>query len=379
MESTPSAVRSASWCTCPDKHEIVMQACNTSLPQMPMRPRRLQRGLTLVEFMVAIAVGLILVAGMATLIASQSNTRAVIDTSGAMIENGRYAISAIESDMQLAGFWGDISTLPTAPSTLPDPCDTSLAGLQAAMPVPVQGYSGLANLTTVSLNHATCLPGWVAGTDILVVRHLDTTELATSATVTGGYVYVQTGLNAAATELSYVVSALNATGAPGTGTFNLRKKDGTPATLRKYVNNIYYIRNLAADGTTAVPSLWVASVAGNGTTTVITQTALVEHIENLQVDYAVDTDGDGAPNGDPVDGTTLLPVETVANKSAWPNVMGVTVSLLARTARTVPGYTDTKSYQLGATAAATAAANDGYQRHVFSQTVRLVNPSSRRM
>ncbi|MDT8990647.1 PilW family protein [Curvibacter sp. APW13] len=338
-----------------------------------------QRGLTLVEFMVAIALGLILVAGMATLIASQSNTRAVIDTSGAMIENGRYALSVLESDLQLAGYWGDVSTLPTAPATLPDPCDTSLAGLQAAIPVHVQGYSGLATLPAVSPNLASCLPGWVAGTDILVVRHLDTTEVATSATVTGGYVYMQTGLDAAGTALSYVVSALNATGVPGTGTFNLRKKDGSPASLRKYLTNIYYIRNLAADGTTALPSLWVSALSGDGTATVMTQTAIAENIENLQVDYAVDTDGDGAPNGAPVDGTALIPVETVANKSAWPNVMGVTVSLLARTARTVSGYTDSKSYQLGATATATPAANDGYQRHVFAQTVRLVNPSSRRM
>lgn len=344
----------------------------------PRHPARAQRGLTLIEFMVAVALGLILVAGMATLIANQSSTRATIDKTGAMIENGRYALAAMEADIQLAGFWGDVSTLPTAPSTLPDPCDVSAAALQAAMPVHIQGYSGLATLPSVSPNLASCLPGWIAGTDILVVRHLDTTAIPTTTPVTGGSVYVQTGLNAAGTALSFVLAAPATTGVVSTSTFNLLKKNGTAADLRKYLVNIYYIRNLAADGTTALPSLWVSSVSGTGTATVVTQTALAENIENLQLDFGVDTDGDGAPNGGPVDGAALIPVEAGGNTSAWPNVMSVGISLLARSSQTVPAYTDTKSYQLGSTAIPVPAAGDGYQRHVFSQTVRLVNPSSRR-
>lgn len=344
----------------------------------PLRGAQTQRGLTLVEFMVAVALGLILVAGMATLIANQSSTRATIDRTGAMIENGRYALAAMEADIQLAGYWGDVSTLPSAPAVLPDPCDVATSTLQAAMPVHVQGYSGLLTLPTVTPNLASCLPGWVVGTDILVVRHLDTTALPITTSVTGGGVFVQTGLDAAGTTLSYVLAAPAATGTASTATFNLLKKDGTAAPLRQFVANIYYIRNLSADGTSALPSLWVASVSGNGTATVVTQTAVAENIENLQIDYGVDTDGDGAPNGAPVDGTALIPVETSSDKNAWPNVMSVTVNLLARTAQTVAGYTDTKSYQLGATATAVPAQNDGFQRHVFSQTVRLVNPSSRR-
>lgn len=339
---------------------------------------RAQRGLTLVEFMIAVALGLILVAGMATLIANQSSTRATIDKTGAMIENGRYALGAMEADIQLAGFWGDVSTLDPAPATLPDPCDVSVTALQAAMPVPVQGYSGLVTLPVSAPNLASCLPGWIAGTDILVVRHLDTTEIPITTSVTGGGVYVQTGLNAAATALSYVLAVPSVTGTVSTGTFNLLKKDGTAAPLRRYIANIYYIRNLAADSTTALPTLWVASVAGNGTSTVVTQTALAEHVENLQLDYGVDTDGDGAPNGAPDDGSALIPVETGVNKSAWPNVMSVTVNLLARSSQTVQGHTDAKKYQLGATATEVPAPGDGFQRHVFSQTVRLVNPSSRR-
>jgi type IV pilus assembly protein PilW len=58
------------------------------------------------------------------------------------------------------------------------------------------------------------------------------------------------------------------------------------------------------------------------------------------------------------------------------NVVAVKLHLLARNLEATPGYTDSKSYQLSGPPI--AAANDGFKRHVFSTTVRLVNPSARR-
>ena len=63
--------------------------------------RRLQRGLTLIEFMVSIVLGMIIVAALATLVADQSVNRAEIDRSGRLIENGRYAIRALAEDLQM--------------------------------------------------------------------------------------------------------------------------------------------------------------------------------------------------------------------------------------------------------------------------------------
>jgi type IV pilus assembly protein PilW len=57
--------------------------------------------------------------------------------------------------------------------------------------------------------------------------------------------------------------------------------------------------------------------------------------------------------------------------------MAVRVHLLARNNERSAGYTDGKSYNLGL-AGATAAANDNFKRHVFSQLIRVVNPSARR-
>ena len=60
--------------------------------------------------------------------------------------------------------------------------------------------------------------------------------------------------------------------------------------------------------------------------------------------------------------------------------MAVRVYILARNIDATPGYTDVKTYVLGAarTFTPTATADLQYRRHVYSETVRLNNPSGRR-
>jgi type IV pilus assembly protein PilW len=58
------------------------------------------------------------------------------------------------------------------------------------------------------------------------------------------------------------------------------------------------------------------------------------------------------------------------------NVVAAKVYVLARSLEVTPGYTDTKTYQLGSTTI--NPLGGGFKRHVFSTTVRLVNPSGRR-
>ena len=53
--------------------------------------------------------------------------------------------------------------------------------------------------------------------------------------------------------------------------------------------------------------------------------------------------------------------------------------ILARNIEATPGYTDVKTYTLGAATPYTPAGADvHYRRHVYSELVRLNNPSGRR-
>lgn len=342
-----------------------------------------QAGMTLIELMISIAIGLFLVAGLATLIASQSSTRAEIDKSGRMIENGRYALQVIATDVQMGGYWGELSTLPSAPAAMPNPCSVTIAGaqnIQESIPLHVQGYNSLATLPT---NLEACVANRLPGTDVLVLRHADAQEIDKTAAV-AGQIYLQTGLTASGLTFEYRMAA------GGDASFTLLRKDGSDASLRKVLIHIYYISQCSepvsgsctgADGGTPLPTLKRVELAVASGAPAMTTVSLAEGIENMQIDYGSDTDNDGAPNadygnGDFVNGVSSPPA-TAMGVGDWSNVMSVKVHLLAKSRDKTVGYLDSKTYDLG-TFGATTATNDSYKRHVFSQTVRIVNPSGRR-
>ena len=55
----------------------------------------------------------------------------------------------------------------------------------------------------------------------------------------------------------------------------------------------------------------------------------------------------------------------------------VKLYVLVRSREPTPGYTDTKTYQLGDTTM--GPYNDAFKRHVYVSTVRLPNVAGRRM
>ncbi len=317
-----------------------------------------QAGLSLVELMISITIGLILVAGMATLIATQSAARNELEKSHRQIENGRYAIELLRGDIEHAGFYGEYAPPKTTVYSAPDPCVPDATGwtpATPAVPVGLYGYAGAAADPTPSA----CLLDYKAGTAILVIRRTSSeTPIAPTAAV-AGTTYLQ-------------VSRCNQDTSPfvmATSGFTLKQKDCvTPAELRKYIVRIYYVStcNECGAGGDAVPTLKMVEFTDGATT----PRPVVEGIENMQFDYGIDTTDDGAP-----DSYTTTPAA-----AQWKDVMAVRVNILARNIDKTAGYTDTKSYQLSAVTgvAAIPAANDNYKRHAYNQVVRVVNPSSRR-
>lgn len=347
---------------------------------------RRQAGLTLVEFMVSIVIGMLMIAAIATLIANQSSTRGEIDKSGRMIENGRYATQVLAADLQMAGYWGESEVAPGTAAAMPNACDVSVGGLLPATALHVQGYSFNAGVAAASPLSG-CVTNHKPGTDVLVVRRLDPDSSATETAgatdlskVVEGQVYVQTGLTTGAVQLSALLAAGSADATVNTAAFPLHKRNLSLSALRKLVVHVYYISQCSvevsgsctgADGGTPIPTLKRLEL---GVGPAFTKVTIAEGIENLQVDYGVDgTDADGAPNGVDVSGSAL-------DFATWQDVMTVKVHLLARSSEASGGFTDSKTYALGTFGAASAAAGEkGYKRHMFVQSVRLVNPSGRRV
>ena len=342
---------------------------------------RAQAGLTLVELMISMAIGLVLMAGMATLIAQQSATRTELDRTGRQIENGRYALTLLQDDIQHAGFYGQYASEFAALTVLPNPCDASAAMVSAALAMPLQGYDAP---NTVPAPLLTCLPdeNHIRGTDILVVRRLEASDtLPTISTLEAGQIYVQT------TPIAKV-TASGPDPTPSTpSVYSLLKQDGvTAAELRKYVEHIYFLSpcniyaagaatcTSAADNGRPVPTLKrLEMIMVAGVTTMVT-VPLVEGIENMQFDYGVDNTGVSGALGD---GTPTTPFVTAPAVADWPNVMAVQVNLLARNSDPSGGYVDKKTYQLGV-AGTLAPILDAYKRHAYSANVRVVNPGGQR-
>jgi len=342
-------------------------------PKQTIPPRRRQAGLNMMELMIAIAIGLFLLAGLVSVFANSNRVYVDLNRAAQQIENGRFAVQTLTDDVSLAGYYGRYPSQLPLPGTLPDPCETAnMTALREAAALWVQGYdapSGAALTCVSDANH-------VDGTDILVIRRADSRTTA-PASLVGAEVYMQA--NADPTAAANPTVAL---GAPANFT-TLTEKDGTTVSpIRKYHVHVYFVApcsipngggavctGAADDAGAPVPTLKRLELALNaaGTALEMRVVPLVEGIENFQVDYGVDIDGDGVPNGAYVTAPAL---------ADWQNVVALRVNVLARNLEATGGFTDTKVYDMGV--AGTVTPGGPYKRHVYNAVIRVVNPSARR-
>jgi type IV pilus assembly protein PilW len=320
---------------------------------------RAARGYTLIELLVAVAIGLFMVGALVTLLVTNSVNSSELNKSGIQIENGRYAVQILTEDLQHAGYWGSY-TLPTnTVYSAPDPCEKAVANLGVAsttpvsFPVPIYGYD---NATAAP----TCVTNRLAGTDVVVVRRVSTKSIGAGSAAANVVYFQVSNCELPSAVTPFVISA-------SAGAFTLQKRGcAAPNDIQQYLVNIYYVSScdICTGGSAdTIPTLKVAEFVDSSTGFVVTP--LVEGIENLQVEYGVDTDGDGAP-----DSYTSDPA-TTAN---WKNVVAARVNVLARNIDATASWTDNRSYDLGL-GASIPAKNDHYKRHVYSAVARLYNPA----
>ena len=141
---------------------------NMNRPTSPAMAR--QSGFSLIELMIAVALGLIILAALTTFFVQTSGNRQEMERNTRQIENGRYAIDAMREDVSLAGFFSDTAPLVVPNWQMNPPCPATIAdyGFSAAPgvyngPVPVFGYADGAGTPP-------CLADLVPGSDAATRR-----------------------------------------------------------------------------------------------------------------------------------------------------------------------------------------------------------------
>lgn len=338
---------------------------------------RSMSGISIVELMVGVTLGLLVLAGLASLFASSSTARTEMERNSRQIENGRFALDVLADELRLAGFYGELDPSALAPlGAFPNPCANELTPAQwaEALPMPLQGYDESLGFTQG------CRPADIKpGSDVLFLRRAATCEAGALGcdSFEGARPYLQVSKCYSQMAQPNGLFRLEL----GGGSFDRKLKDcAIDAGKRRYYQRMYYLSINNGLGQ-EIPTLKRLEFDGAAWI----ESPLVEGIEHVNFEYGIDTTGDGQPDYYTPDPSNFVPggcpVATCNQVSNWQNVVSVRVNLIARNIEPSPGYLDKKTYTLGRRADGSVIEikpNDEYRRHAYTGLVRVVNVAQRR-
>jgi type IV pilus assembly protein PilW len=323
----------------------------------PSRPGQ-QAGFTLIEMMIAITIGLGILAGLVGVLSVNSSNSRTNDRTSELITNGRYALNAIKQEVRQAGFrgytWADPMT-PAALGTLTNECLEAGATAGSFVSNIRQGIWGANNSNPFS---GSCIPdaSFADGNDVLVVRRL---AAIPATTLRDNTVYFQS---------SYSVGQIfRSTTTPVVAP--VFPDSPTPLATFAVETYVYYISpfTVSANEDPLVPALYRVALQSDGS---MDRELVASGIEHMQVQY-----GEVIPGVSPTNQffNTMAGASTATASTPWDSVNSVRIWLLARNETAEPGYTNTNSYAMGDQTYDFSAAPDGFRRQLFTTVVQLRN------
>ncbi len=314
-----------------------------------------QAGFTLIEMLIAITIGLGILAGLVGVLASNAGNSRSNDRTSELMTNGRYALNAMKQELREAGFRAYTWDLPGTPGPWTAPasgCFGAEAGASADAFLSniVQGVWGSNNANPFD-GVGSCIPAasYSIGDDVLVVRRLAVTP---STVLAADTVYFHTTY-----ERGQLFRATG--GAPVPPDFGASR----PLASFEVQVYVYYISPFTVSATEVplVPALVRMALRPDGT---MARELVASGIEHMQVQYGQFTD----PNTQYFD--TLPGSSSDPLAQAWTDVNSVRIWLLARNATPEPGYANTSNYAMGDQ---NYVVNDNFRRQMFSTVVQLRN------
>ncbi len=329
--------------------------------------KHLQRGLSLIELMVAMSIGLFLLAGAVSVLAKGRDLYRTNDASARLQETARYAMSTIEADLRMANYWGLMSRadlIENGPAL--DLANFPNVDPTYALPAGLNPYSAAIN--SCGAMWAVKLPAYIEAnnngygfacaafgtpepaSDQLVVRRAGTQVItAANLAASAGQIKVQT---------SRVQGTLFADGAVPAGYAPPLSES------RALVAHGYYV-DQDSDLAAGTPSLRRKQLGFVGGATVIQDQEIVPGVEDLQVEYGVDLNAD--QNAD-----FFVPPGTAI--AAGQNIVAVRVWLLVRAEQPEFSFTDDRTYAYADRVGGAAyTPGDNFRRVLVAKTIALRN------
>lgn len=359
--------------------------------------RNYQLGLSMIELMVAMVIGLLLTAAVLQMFVGSKTTYSMQSALAKMQENARFAVEFLARDLRRAGYIGCTQNIDEIAITLRDSTNGDSIYSQFDMTNPLSfedNYSATSGTSIPLPTNASPTPG----TDIVSVKFADgegsctvKEHQPTSATIhcyanhdyqKGQVLLISDCTHAAVFQQSNTVNTGSQTkqvnhntgqAVPGNCTTGL----GTPvtctstngvlypfkegATVQLFRNYTYYID----DNDFGSPALYRSGINVSSGTAGLQRQELVEGVENMQITYGVDSDDDG-------DADYYVAADTDGNGTedlTSSQIVAIRISLLMRSIENgIVDSAQTYSYN-----GASVTATDTRLRKVFTSTITLRN------
>lgn len=343
-----------------------------------------QHGLTLVELMIAMVIGLLLVAGIGQIFVSTQKTHRITEEQSRLQENARFALHFITKDVRESGYTGcrtienmNVQNVANAPipnygenSTINGNEATSATVWTPALAASING-TVIGGTDTITIQKgsscgATLVGALAASNANIQVSTPNSCNLAAGDALMlsdcqDAHIFRATNVSSGGTQTIAHGASSNTgthlcinqvgigTGSCGTGNAKLY---GSDSELLKFTSLTYYL----SQGAGGRNALWVYD------NTATTTMELIEGVEDMQIQYGVDTVGDDIVNA-------YQTANTINAAGNWSKVISAEISLLVET-QADNLTTDNLTYTYNG---ATVTSADKRIRRVFTTVIGIRN------
>lgn len=329
-------------------------------PRRPARKRVL--GLTLIELMVALAIGSFLMIGAVTVFMQSRETFRINESVARLQENGRFVLDTLEPDIRMAHFFGLTSRSAKVDGRATENDAIAFVPLgndcgpnwSVDLADEVEGWNGTGGYPWICAANG----AWQPGTDTLVIRRVSEDPV----------------VGPLAANTLYVQSARYQNSRIFTGAVPADYLAATSQTHQLVVNGYYVDQNSALDTAgNPVPSLRRKRLVGNPLRVIDEE--VLPGVEDMQIQFGLDTDLPDTVDRGVIDRYVNPgdPMITPGAAGYLPDaqILSVRIWLRLRSENTERGQVDTNAYVYADQNV--AAPMDEFRRIVVSKTIYLRN------